>query len=258
MFQFKSPLERWSHRTQILLFTFILSFILMIFMFCNFPSMAPEDKAQLKIPRDLSDVKILANVLSEYQGDNNYVVMIGFCALYLFLQTFAIPGTLLLSILSGCLFPWLIALILVTACSTSGASLCYGLSEYLARDLVIKYFPNKLEMLQNKIEMNGDNIFYYLLFLRLTPLLPNWFINLAAPILNVRYIYFGSATFVGLIPANFMYIQLGMTLQSISQDTLGNQGRFVLSYKSMACLLMMAIIALIPTFFKKKYTPRVD
>eukprot|EP01083_Nonionella_stella_P020619 57187_1 len=115
MFQFKSPLERWSHRTQILLFTFILSFILMIFMFCNFPSMAPEDKAQLKIPRDLSDVKILANVLSEYQGDNNYVVMIGFCALYLFLQTFAIPGTLLLSILSGCLFPWLIALILVTA-----------------------------------------------------------------------------------------------------------------------------------------------
>ena len=56
----------------------------------------------------------MAEILNKYQDDNYSVVVIGFCSLYLFLQTFAIPGTLLLSILSGALFPWIIALILVT------------------------------------------------------------------------------------------------------------------------------------------------
>ena len=144
-------------------------------------------------------------------------------------------------------------------CSTSGASLCYGLSEYLARDLVIRWFPSKLEMFQKKIELNGDNIFFYLLFLRLTPFLPNWFINLACPLINVRYIYFAGATFLGLIPANFMYIQAGMTLQSVSHDALeGSSGHFVLSYKSMGLLFFMAILSLIPTQFKKRFGDRVD
>eukprot|EP00484_Ammonia_sp_Unknown_P000321 CAMPEP_0197023194 /NCGR_PEP_ID=MMETSP1384-20130603/3974_1 /TAXON_ID=29189 /ORGANISM="Ammonia sp." /LENGTH=213 /DNA_ID=CAMNT_0042451383 /DNA_START=161 /DNA_END=802 /DNA_ORIENTATION=+ len=204
------------------------------------------------MPTNVADVKVIANILSKYQDTYYVVVLIGFVAMYLFLQTFAIPGTLLLSILSGALFPWFIALLIVTACSTTGASLCYAISEYLARDLVIKWFPNKLALLQSKIEENGENIFFYLLFLRLTPLLPNWFINLAAPIINVQFIYFVSATCIGLIPANFMYIQFGMTLQSISQDTLENQGRFVLSYKSMLLLLLFAIMALVPTFFKKR------
>lgn len=113
-------------------------------------------------------------------------------------------------------------------------------------------------MLQKRIELNGDNIFWYFLFLRLTPLLPNWFINVASPIINVKYIYFGTATFLGLIPANFMYIQIGQTLQSISQDTLHNSGRFVLSYKNMAFLAMLAIFSLIPTFIKRKYGKQMD
>lgn len=124
---------------------------------------------------------------------------------------------------------------------------------------MIKWFPSKLEMFQKKIELNGDNIFFYLLFLRLTPFLPNWFINLAAPLINVKYIYFAGATFIGLIPANFMYIQAGMTLQSVSHDALENKsGHFVLSYKSMGLLFMLALMSLLPTFFKKRYGNRID
>ena len=143
-------------------------------------------------------------------------------------------------------------------CSTMGASLCFKLSEHLARDLVVSHFASKLEVFQVQIERNGDNVFFYLLFLRLTPFLPNWFINLAAPIINVRFAYFVAATFMGLIPANFMYIELGMTLQSISHDTLEQKGHFVLSQRSMLCLFMLAVLALIPTLFKKRYSQRID
>jgi len=59
------------------------------------------------------------------------------------LQTFAIPGSISLSILSGFLFPFPLALTLVCFCSATGASLCYVLSYFLGRRLVYKYFPEK-------------------------------------------------------------------------------------------------------------------
>jgi hypothetical protein len=59
------------------------------------------------------------------------------------LQTFAIPGSISLSILSGFLFPFPLALMLVCFCSATGASLCYVLSFFLGRRLVYKYFPEK-------------------------------------------------------------------------------------------------------------------
>ena len=59
------------------------------------------------------------------------------------LQTFAIPGSISLSILSGFLFPFPLALLVVCFCSATGASLCYALSFFLGRRLVYKYFPEK-------------------------------------------------------------------------------------------------------------------
>ena len=66
------------------------------------------------MPSTIADVAVLAQTVGKYQDDNYVVVVVGFCALFLFLQTFAIPGTLLLAILSGALFPWMLALVLVT------------------------------------------------------------------------------------------------------------------------------------------------
>lgn len=59
------------------------------------------------------------------------------------LQTFAIPGSISLSILSGFLFPFPVALLLVCFCSATGASLCYILSYFLGRRLIYKYVPEK-------------------------------------------------------------------------------------------------------------------
>jgi len=40
---------------------------------------------------------------------------------------------------------------------------------------------------------------YYLLFLRLTPLLPNWFVNVACPVVGVPLWKFAAATFIGTV-----------------------------------------------------------
>jgi uncharacterized membrane protein YdjX (TVP38/TMEM64 family) len=56
-----------------------------------------------------------------------------------------------------------------------------------------------------------------MLFLRITPLLPNWLINLASPIVGVPYKYFILATIFGLMPANIMHVSMGSEIASLNK-----------------------------------------
>lgn len=47
------------------------------------------------------------------------------------------------------------------------------------------------------VNEHRQNLFWYMLFLRLTPLIPNWFVNLGSPLVGMPYIYFLVATFFG-------------------------------------------------------------
>ena len=48
----------------------------------------------------------------------------------------------------------------------------------------------------------------YMLFLRVTPTLPNTFINVASPIVNVPYHIFFLATSIGLIPTAYVIVRV--------------------------------------------------
>ena len=84
-----------------------------------------EERSLVKYPRSIEDAKGLAKVLSAYKDDHFEYIVLGFFAIYNFLQTFAIPGSIFLSILSGFLFPFPLACFLVSLCSALGASFCY-------------------------------------------------------------------------------------------------------------------------------------
>lgn len=122
--------------------------------------------------------------------------------LYLFfsLQAFAIPGSLFLSILSGFLFKFHIALALVCTCSALGASLCYLLSQLVGRRLVKHYFPARAQQWSEQVDKHRNELLSYILFLRMTPFLPNWFINLVAPVIGVPLYPFALGTFLGNYP----------------------------------------------------------
>lgn len=54
-----------------------------------------------------------------------------------------------------------------------------------------------------------------MLFLRLTPTLPNTFINVASPIVNVPYHIFFLGTVIGLIPAAYVTVRVCYSLNVI-------------------------------------------
>ena len=60
-----------------------------------------------------------------------------------------------------------------------------------------KHFPQRLRAWQSQVDKHHDNMLWYIMFLRITPFLPNWFINLASPVLGVRLTPFFIGTFLG-------------------------------------------------------------
>jgi len=75
--------------------------------------------------------------------------------------------------------------------------MCYALSYLLGRNLVKKCFHKRLIQFKGQLDKHRDDLLWYLLFLRITPLVPNWFINISSPILDVSFSQFFLATLIG-------------------------------------------------------------
>ena len=141
-------------------------------------------------PQSLQGLVAQRNVLQAYAATYPRVVATGLCGAYVFMQTFAVPGTLMLSLLAGALYGAQRAWLLVAAVSTVGSCSCYCLSWLLGRQLVRAAWPAKLDRYAAEVQKRRSDMLNYIIFLRVTPLLPNTFINLASPIVGVPLLPF--------------------------------------------------------------------
>lgn len=213
---------------------------------------SPEETGgrSLWFPSDLAELRELSEVLRDYRKEQQAYVILLFCSAYLYKQCFAIPGSSFLNVLAGALFgPWL-GLLLCCVLTSVGATCCYLLSSMFGKQLVVSYFPDKVALLQRKVEENRNSLFFFLLFLRLFPMTPNWFLNLSAPILNIPMAQFFFSVLIGLIPYNFICVQTGSILSTLtSLDAL-------FSWGTVFKLLAIALVALVPGTLIKKFSQK--
>lgn len=228
--------------------------IFLAFVYSSFPEIEETESQHVKFPKDIEDAKRLGIVLSRYKDRYYPQVLCGVAVTYLFLQTFAIPGSIFLSIVSGYLFSFPVALLLVCLCSATGASFCYLLSYLAGRPLVHKYVPDRAAEWAVKVERQNEqnNILSYIIFLRITPFLPNWFINLVSPVIGVKLTPFWIGTFLGVAPPSFVAIQAGTTLQQLTSST------DAITIWSVAILAGFAILSIIPVLLRRRLKSKFE
>ncbi|CAF3862591.1 unnamed protein product [Rotaria magnacalcarata] len=237
--------ERIKRRHFVVLgLLFLISIASLLMVYILFPNIDPEEKHAFKIPKTIDDAKILGNVLYKYSKHHRYIIMTAFFMSYIFLQTFAIPGSIFLSILAGFLYPFPLALFLVCLCSSLGATFCYLLSKLFGRHILLKYFRKKIVDWQLKVQKRADSLLWFIIFLRITPILPNWFINVCSPILDVPLKPFFFGTFGGVALPSILFIQAGKTLHQLSSPS------DVFSWGSILMLALCASLSLLPIYFK--------
>ena len=217
-----------------------------LFLFIYFsPHFSEEDWAVLKVfPNNLEKIRSTVLVIQKYSEENWTYTYCLFVYMYLSLQSLGIIGCGLLSIISGSIFSFWVAIITVSLCATTGATLCYLLSKSLLRGFVVNFQEKRIAEFSAKIERNKRNILLYFISLRFSPVFPNLFVNLASPIVGVSIKVFYLGTLIGLIPLNIIHIKTGRALDSATQ--IGADP------KDIGFLILMSVAVLIPTFFNKK------
>ncbi|KAA8525858.1 hypothetical protein F0562_007713 [Nyssa sinensis] len=236
----KFPLTFWEMAVASAV---VLGFLLGLL--CVYLTMPESDYSFLKLPRSLEDLQILRDHLENYTSDYTVQVLVGYCTVYIFMQTFMIPGTVFMSLLAGSLFGVLRGVALVVFAATAGASSCYFLSKLIGRPLAFSLWPDKLSFFQAQVSKRRERLLNYMLFLRLTPTLPNTFINVASPIVDVPYHIFFLATVIGLIPAAYVTVKAGIALGELR--SVGD----LYDFRSIATMFLIGVVTVTPTLMNK-------
>lgn len=236
----------------ILVIIFLASLLTLGYLYYSFPELKEEEKQYIKIPFNIEQAKNLGKVLEHYKDTYYTQVFMSIFFCYIFLQTFAIPGSISLSILCGFLYPFFIALAIICFCSAMGACFCYLLSMTIGRRLAYKYFPDRIKSYANLVKKHNDNMFCYIMFLRITPFLPNWFINVCAPLVDVPLVPFWAGTFFGVAVPSVLVVQAGKTLHELTSAT------SAWSWSSILLLATFATLSLLPVLFKAKLRDKFD
>lgn len=211
----------------------------------------PSDKANstLKFPGNLEELQGVAQLVRMYYEVNWVYVLVLYSSAYIYKQTFAIPGTVFLNVLGGAIFGIVVGFPLCCFLTAVGASCCYLLSAACGQEIVQKYFPTQLKNFQEKVQRNSHQLLYYLLFLRMFPMSPNWLINVIAPLVGVPLPLFFFTVLFGLGPYVLVCTQAGVilsTLTSLEQ---------LFSVKTALQMALLASAALAPSFvFRKTQT----
>ncbi|KAJ8973862.1 hypothetical protein NQ317_016874 [Molorchus minor] len=238
--------------------TIFLSSLLALFLVYNtFPNVTPDERQYIKLPWNIQEAKQLGIILNRYKSDNYYQVMAGVFTSYI-LKKYDVPSNICHSRITVSLDIGRISvsifcsLIISMYMFYAGSITMFSTVSAIRKKIGAKIFPEKAQSWAVQVNKHKDNLFNYMVFLRVTPFLPNWFINLTAPVIGVPLYPFAFGTFIGVAPPSFIAIQGGQTLQNMTE----NDSAF--SVTSFIWLAIFGLIALIPIFLKNRLKEKIE
>ncbi|OGG93285.1 MAG: pyridine nucleotide-disulfide oxidoreductase [Candidatus Lambdaproteobacteria bacterium RIFOXYD2_FULL_50_16] len=140
------------------------------------------------------------------------IVLASYFLIYLAFTGLNFPSSTLLTLLAGALFGFIPGLILVSFASSLGALTAFGISRFLLKDSVEARFGAKLEKINQGLSEDGV---FYLLSLRLIPVIPFFMVNSLMGLTGIRAWTFYWASQLGMIPGTAVYVYAGLELSRL-------------------------------------------
>ena len=138
-----------------------------------------------------------------------------------------------------------------TILNTIGAVLCHVLWYFSGKDFLLSFEwfrvrVSKLSaMLQGYRKKGGFKMTWFLISLRLFPLTPNWFVNIAGPVLGITTTEQIYSVFIGMIPFNYITVHAGLLLSELK--TVND----IYQPKTVFLLVLLSLLSLIPAIMRK-------
>lgn len=173
---------------------------------------------------------------------------LAFCAVYIVVVAFSLPGGAVMTITGGFLFGQWLGTLYVIFAATIGATILFIAAKTALGDILRAKAGPFLRKMEDGFRENALN---YLLVLRLIPLFPFFIVNLVPAFLGVSLRVFVIATFAGIIPGTFVYATVGAGLGSIFDAGGAFTASGILTTEIVTALIGLAVLALLPVGYKR-------
>lgn len=191
--------------------------------------------------------------------------VLAFVAIYIAAASLSLPGCPIMTATGGLLFGWFVGGLATVVGATIGATILF----LIARSAIGGMLGERSAPWLTKLRQGfKDDALSYLLFLRLVPAFPFWFVNVAPAVLGVPLRTYVIGTFFGIIPATFAFASAGAGLDSIIMAAKAEFAQCVAEKGAEACrlsihasslvtrelvlaLLLLGVVALIPVALRR-------
>jgi uncharacterized membrane protein YdjX (TVP38/TMEM64 family) len=184
-------------------------------------------------------IKSRQSAFELYYTQHPVETMLLFFVVYVLSAALSFPGATILSILGGILFGLLWGTIIVSLASTVGATLAFLSARFLFRDYVQNTFSKWMEPVNKGMHEQGG---FYLLSLRLAPLIPYVVVNLLMGLTSISIFRYFWVSQLGMLPGTMVYVNAGVQLAQMEA---------VEDIFSPELLLAFLLLALFPFISKK-------
>jgi uncharacterized membrane protein YdjX (TVP38/TMEM64 family) len=147
--------------------------------------------------------------IEQFVAAHRWPAVAAFVLLFMTVTAAFIPAALLLTLMGGFVFgPWIGTGATVLG-ATLGAIITFATVRTAAGEWLHKHVASRHGHMEAVMDGVERHAFFYVLALRLTPLLPFGLVNIAAGLSKAPLRPYALATLLGAIPTSFIYSQLG-------------------------------------------------
>ena len=185
--------------------------------------------------------------LLQWTSENRFLAIMLFIIGYAVVVAFSLPGATWITVGGGFVFGTVLATTVVVFAATLGAVAIFLIARYALAD----FFRAKMGGAGERMEAGfRENALSYLLFLRLVPVFPFWFVNLVPAFLGVSLRTYAIGTFVGIIPGSAVFCSVGNGLGAVFDAGGTPDLGIIFQPKTLGPIIALAILSLVPIVYK--------
>ena len=163
----------------------------------------------------LDTLKDHGEALHAFVADHYLLTLLGLTVLFALLTASVIPGVVFVTVAAGYLYGTWVGGFATAAGATAGALMVYAAGRSALGETLRTWAERRQGLVQAVCEGVDRDTFRYVLISRLIVTVPFHLINVAAGIVSAPLRPYALATFIGLLPAHFIYCWIGDGLNDI-------------------------------------------
>jgi uncharacterized membrane protein YdjX (TVP38/TMEM64 family) len=187
----------------------------------------------------LTHIKLAQNGLANWYAQHPLTVTMLYAGTFTLLTALCLPGAAMLMLVAGASFGLAWGCVVATLASTAGAILTMLAARHSLRQWAQSRFGRRLQQFDEGLGREGA---YYLVSLRLPPVIPFVPVNVLSGLTNLPTWTFFWSSALGMLPATALYVNIGVTLAQVDSLDALHSGDLVIAIMGLALIPLGAAL----------------